>query len=59
MNPLHLTWCLWADHDLAQCSTPRPEQSKLLPFISAKPPAPVLCSHSWFQSWSWTRLAVK
>lgn len=40
VNPLHLTWCLWADHDLAQCSTPRPEQSKLLPFISARPPVP-------------------
>lgn len=30
VSPLHLTWCLWADHALAQCSIPRPEQRKLL-----------------------------
>lgn len=38
MPPLHLTRCWWA-----QCSTPRPEQSKLplipLPVLSARPPS--------------------
>lgn len=30
VSPQHLTWCLWAHHALAQCSTPRLEQRKLL-----------------------------
>lgn len=43
VSPQHLTWCLWAHHALAQCSTPRPEQRKnsfsFLLLVSARPPS--------------------